>query len=106
MNIPNVNVRGGGGDVRAGGGFSDRDLMQILLDEHKYAVSGLAKAALESSNPELRRQILNSMDTDLKHQKEIWDLMNKKGWYQPMMAQPEEVSRVQNFVSTMQQHAY
>lgn len=101
MNIPNVNVRGGGG-----GGFNDRDLVQIILDEHKLAVGNLAKGALEAVNPELRRQMMSSLETDLKHQKDIWDLMNRKGWYQPAVAQPEEVSRVQNFVSTMQQHVY
>ncbi len=98
MSIPNVNVRGGGA-----AGFSDRDLMQIVLDEHKLSVGNLAKGALETVNPELRRQIMSSLETDLKHQKDVWDLMNRKGWYQPAVAQPQEISRVQQFVSTMQQ---
>lgn len=98
MNMPNVNVR------RGDTGFTDRDLMQVVLDEHKLSISSLAKGAIEAASPDLRRQIMNSLDTDLRHQKEIWDLMNRKGWYQPAVAQPQDVARVQNFASTMQQH--
>lgn len=95
-------------NVRRGGdpGFSDRDIAQLLLDQHKLAISCLAKGAIEASNPSLRQGIINSLDTHLKHQRDIWEVMNRKGWYQPAMAQTQDVSRVRDFATSVQQQVF
>jgi spore coat protein CotF len=95
-------------NVRRGGdpGFSDRDIVQLLLDQHKLAISCLAKGAIEASSPSLRQGIINSLNTHLKHQRDIWEVMNRKGWYQPAMAQTQDVSRVRDFATSVQQQVF
>ena len=58
-------------------GFSERDVTQLLLDQHKLAITCLAKGAIEAGNPSLRQSIINSLDTHLKHQRDIWEVMNR-----------------------------
>lgn len=87
-------------------GFTNRDVAQMLLDQHKFAISCLAKGAIEASNPSLRQSIIDSLDTHLKHQRDIWEVMNRKGWYQPAMADAQDLSRVADFATSIQQQVF
>lgn len=97
-------------DVNVGNGgyysFTNRDVAQMLLDQHKFAISCLANGAIEATNPSLRQSIIDSLDTHLKHQRDIWEVMNRKGWYEPAMAQVQDVSRVRDFAASIQQQVF
>ncbi len=61
----------------------DMEWMGILLYEHKLAASMLNQT--------------------FDHQKQIFDVMNQKGWYKVAPAPQEELTRIQQSFSQMQQ---
>lgn len=81
----------------------DMEWMGNLLYQHKLAASMVTSAVLESSHPQLRSHFINLLNTTLHHQQQIFDLMNQKGWYKTEMASPEQFSRVQQSLSSVQQ---
>ncbi|MDS1030342.1 spore coat protein [Bacillota bacterium LX-D] len=76
--------------------LSDRDIMQLILNEHKYSAQSLTNFVLECSNMELRNEALRALDMTLKHQHHIFELMSQQGWYQPAMADQSMISSAQN----------
>lgn len=76
--------------------MTDRDYMQLLLNEHKHAANCLTKFALECASDQLRQQCETTLQETLRHHKLIWNAMNQRQWYQPRMASPVEISQAQN----------
>jgi spore coat protein CotF len=81
----------------------DMEWMGNLLYQHKLAASMATSAVLESGHPEVRSHFTNLLNTTLHHQQQIFDLMNRKGWYQMEMASPDQYNRVQQSLSSIQQ---
>ncbi len=81
----------------------DMEWMGILLYEHKLAASMLTSSVMESANPQVRQHFSSLLNQTLNHQKQIFDVMNQKGWYKVAPASQEELSRVQQSFNMMQQ---
>lgn len=81
----------------------DMEWMGILLYEHKLAASMLTTSVMESANPQVRQHFTSLLNQTLDHQKQIFDVMNQKGWYKVAPAPQDELSRIQQSFSTMQQ---
>ncbi len=81
----------------------DMEWMGILLNEHKLAASMLTSGVIESANPQVRQHFSNLLNQTLDHQKQIFDVMNQKGWYKVAPAPQEELTRIQQSFTTMQQ---
>lgn len=81
----------------------DMEWMGNLLYQHKLAASMATSAVLESGHPEVRSHFTNLLNATLHHQQQIFDLMNRKGWYQMEMASSDQYSRVQQSLSSIQQ---
>lgn len=81
----------------------DMEWMGILLYEHKLAASMLTSSVLESADPQVRQHFSSLLNQTLDHQKQIFDVMNQKGWYKVAPAPQDELSRIQQSFSTMQQ---
>jgi spore coat protein CotF len=79
--------------------ISDQEVMSILLSEHKLAASSLTNLVLESSNQFLRNDATVILTSTFNHQKQIFDFMNQKGWYQTQIASQQEISKVQQEVA-------
>jgi spore coat protein CotF len=75
--------------------LTDKEITNVLLDEHKLAASSLTNLVLESSNQLLRNDITNMLTKVFQHQKQIFDLMTEKGWYQVQNASQQDISRAQ-----------
>ena len=75
--------------------LTDKEMVSVLLDEHKLGASSLTNMVLESSNQYLRNDVTNILTKTFQHQKQIFDLMTLKGWYQTQVASPQDISRVQ-----------
>jgi len=108
---PNYSAMGAAGAVRNTGssmensssmGLSDKDQIQILLNEHKLMISSMTNCILECANPQLRQDCINVLNKDFSHQKMIWDAMNQRGWYQVQMASPQELQRAQQQLNQQQ----
>lgn len=59
--------------------FSDKEITQTLLNEHKLCASSLTNLVLESSNQDLRNDATGILNRTFQHQKTIFDLMSQKG---------------------------
>ena len=81
----------------------DMEWMGILLYEHKLAASMLTSGVLESANPQVRQHFTSLLNQTLDHQKQIFDVMSQKGWYKVAPAPQEELTRIQQSFTTMQQ---
>jgi len=75
--------------------ITDQEVMTVLLNEHKLAASSLTTLVLESSNQFLRNDATNILTNTFNHQKQIFDLMAQKGWYQVQNASQQEISKAQ-----------
>jgi spore coat protein CotF len=81
----------------------DMEWMGILLYEHKLAASMLTNSVLESANPQVRQHFTSLLNQTFDHQKQIFDVMNQKGWYKVAPAPQDQLSQIQQSFSMMQQ---
>ena len=57
---------------------------------------------LESVNQSIRQDAMQVLNTTLQHQKQIFDYMNSKGYYQVEMAPSQEISKAQQQMQQQQ----
>lgn len=82
--------------------ITDKEITNVLLDEHKLCASSLTNLILESSNQNLRNDASNVLNRTFQHQKQIFDIMTQKGWYQTQSASQQDITRAQQDVSKVQ----
>ena len=80
----------------------DPEWMGIILYEHKLGCSTLTSAILESANDQLRTMFTNHLNQYFTLQKQCFNTMSSKGWYQVPQAQQQELTRVQTSMTQMQ----
>lgn len=83
--------------------ISDKDLVNVILSQHKLGATCLTTLVLESANQNLRDDATNVLNRTFEHQKEVFDLMSQRGWYQVQDANQQQVSQAQREMSTIQQ---
>jgi hypothetical protein len=81
--------------------LSDQDIAQILLDCHKFSAQSLTTMAIEASNPNLRSEVINALESTLNHQQAIWQFMSHQGWYQTNMATSQDISQARQAVNKL-----
>lgn len=86
-------------------GFTDKEIMNVLLNEHKLCASSLTNLVLESSNQNLRNDVSGLLSRTFQHQKNIFDLMTQKGWYTTQTASQQEINAAKQEVSKIQSTA-
>jgi spore coat protein CotF len=82
--------------------LTDKDITNVLLDEHKLAASSLTNLVLESNNQFLRNDVTSILTKTFQHQKQIFDLMSQKGWYQVQNASQQDISKAQQEMANVQ----
>lgn len=82
--------------------ITDKEIVNILLDEHKLAASTLTNLILESSNQNLRNDTMNMLNKTFQHQKQLFDIMTQKGWYQTQNANQSDIMRAQQEFNNIQ----
>ncbi|HHY95092.1 MAG TPA: spore coat protein [Firmicutes bacterium] len=78
--------------------FSDRDIASDCLKDCKYFATRNTMAAAESSNPNLRNDLLGQSSEHLGMAYELYKFMEDKGWYKHPQARPEDVSQVSQWL--------
>lgn len=81
--------------------IGDKEITNVVLENHKLSATSLTNLILESSNNQLRSDCINVLKRTLDHQKQIFDLMSQKGWYQVSAVNPQELSKAQQQVSSI-----
>jgi spore coat protein CotF len=83
--------------------ITDKDIANIILNQHKHEAATLTNFILECSNDQLREDAENALQQVFRHQKDIFDLMSQKGWYRVQPADAQQMARAQQEVSSIQQ---
>ncbi len=74
--------------------LSERELLQLALNETKYAATAINTFALESSSDTLRRDYLTILGDVHNEEKQIFALMQQKGYYDVKNASPQDIAQV------------
>ena len=82
--------------------ITDKEILNVLLDEHKLCASSLTNLILESSNQILRNDVNNILSRTFQHQKQIFDIMSQKGWYKTQNASQQDISKAQQEMGSIQ----
>lgn len=82
--------------------ITEKEIMNVLLDQHKLCASSLTNLVLESSNQNLRNDAINVLNKTFQHQKQIFDIMSQKGWYKTQPASQQSLSQAQQELSQIQ----
>lgn len=76
--------------------FTDRDALQIALNESKHMAQSVNTFILEATNDQLRRDYMTVLGDIYSQQKEIFDMMQQKGYYSVKNADPQAIAQAQN----------
>lgn len=82
--------------------IGDKEIINVLLDEHKLCASSLTNLILESSSQALRNDATSLLNRTFQHQKQLFDLMTQKGWYQTQNANQQDLAKAQQEISKVQ----
>ena len=82
--------------------LTDKEIMMSILGEHKLAASSLTNLVLESACPMLRNDVKSILNNTFEAQKQIFDVMTQKGWYQVQNANQQEISSAQQKINNIQ----
>jgi spore coat protein CotF len=83
--------------------LADRDIMQVCLNESKHLASSLNIYIQEAANEQLRRDYMTVLGEIYSQEKQLFDYMQQKGYYNVKNATPQEVSQAQSKFSGQSQ---
>ena len=58
--------------------ITEKEILNVLLDQHKLCASSLTNFVLESSNQNLRNDATSILNKTFQNQKQIFDIMSQK----------------------------
>lgn len=76
--------------------LQDHDILQNVLNESKSMAYALNQYILEASSEDLRRDYMTVLGEIYAQQKQVYDLMQQKGYYNPKQAQQQDVAQAQH----------
>ena len=94
---------GQGMQMGQGTQFPEKDILQIVLNESKHTAETLNTFILESSNEQLRRDYMTGLGDIYNQQKQVFDLMQQKGFYNVENANAQQISQAQSKFSSQMQ---
>jgi len=83
--------------------FSDQTILQLALNESKLMAASLNTYILEASDEQLRRDYMTVLGDVYSQQKQIFDMMQQKGYYSVQNASPQSISQAKTKFSGQQQ---
>lgn len=83
--------------------LTDCDALQLALNECKHLAQSLNTYILETTNDQLRRDYMTVLGNVYSHQKEVFDMMQQKGFYNVKNANPQAIAQAQNKFSGQSQ---
>jgi spore coat protein CotF len=79
--------------------FTDRDILQVCLNESKYLASALNTYIQEATTEQLRRDYMSILGDVYGQEKQLFDYMQQKGFYNVKNATPQDISQAQSTFS-------
>ncbi len=83
--------------------FADKDILQLALNESKHTAEALNSFILEASNEQLRRDYMTVLGDIYNQQKQVFDLMQQKGFYSLENATAQQMAQAQSKFSGQMQ---
>jgi spore coat protein CotF len=83
--------------------FADRDILQLALNESKHTAEALNTFILETSNEQLRRDYMTVLGDVYNQQKQVFDLMQQKGFYSVENATTQQMAQAKSKFSGQMQ---
>lgn len=107
INQPQNQMVQGQGQQQTGSEMVDRDYLNDTLALEKYLANGYNIATIEASNDQLYQVQLKHLQEIHQAQRNLFNLMNSKGWYQVEPAQSDKImQKAQQFASYRSQFPY
>jgi spore coat protein CotF len=82
--------------------MSDKDILQVCLNESKHLASAVNTYIQEASSEQLRREYMTVLGDVYSQQKQIYEYMQQKGYYNVKNANPQDIAQAQNKFSGQQ----
>lgn len=83
--------------------FSEQNVLQMALNDTKLMAASINSYILEASDDQLRRDYMTVLGDIYSQQKQIFDIMEQKGYYQTKQATPQEIEEAkQQFIMQSQ----
>lgn len=73
----------------------DQELLNLALNEIKFTAQALNGCIVEASSSQLRQDYMTVLGDVYGQQKQLFDLMQQKGYYQTKNANPQDVTQAQ-----------
>lgn len=89
-----------------GSQISDRDILQVCLNESKHFAASLNTYILEASSEQLRRDYMTVIGDVYSQQKQLFDLMQQKGYYNVKNANAQDISQAASKFSGQSQQSF
>jgi len=80
--------------------YTDKDILQLCLNETKYMAIALNVFIQEAIDEQLRRDYMTLLGELYNQQKQLFDLMEQKGYYVVKPASPKDLAQVQQQFSS------
>ena len=78
----------------------DKDLMMILLELEKNIVKNYSNAITEASSDNLTEKFTELFNMSRLAQRDLFNLINSKGWYNLEYAEVQKISQEQQKLNT------
>lgn len=76
-----------------GAQLQDRDILQLCLNESKHMASSLNTYIQEAASDQLRRDYMTVLGDIYNQEKQLFDYMQQKGYYNVQNADPQQISQ-------------
>lgn len=86
-----------------GAQITDRDLLQVCLNETKHMASSLNIYIQEATSDQLRRDYMTVLGDVYSQEKQLFDYMQQQGYYNVKNASPQDIAQAKSKVSGNQQ---
>lgn len=73
--------------------YTDRDILQVCLNETKHTAESLNTYILEACSDQLRRDYMTVLGDLYSQQKQMFDVMQQKGYYDVKNANAQDISQ-------------
>ena len=83
--------------------ISDKDILQVCLNESKHMAAALNIYIQEATSEQLRRDYMTVLGDIYSQEKQIFDYMQQKGFYNVKNATPQDISQAQSKFSSQMQ---
>jgi spore coat protein CotF len=84
---------------RQGTQFADQDILQLALNESKHTAEAINSFILEAANEQLRKDYMSVLGDVYSQQKQLFDVMQQKGFYNVENATAEQITKAQSKIN-------